>query len=433
MSNTQNKKVAIFGSTPVEELFIKRLIEEGISADSFQSISNPMIAKAANQTIDLNDISDDELIAKLREYDIIHLSTDESIISKSTLLSMNNIKYIGGNKNQFIFEEDKSKIFEIITQTDILPETEIITSLDSLHKFNQNTPHVLKFVGDNSKFSNGNISSRVKIVDKLESQEAQVFVKNSLSVSGKVLVQRRIIGDDFSSNYFVDENLNFFNLGLNVCYKHLNDNDTGPLCGGTGSYTIAGSVPFINKEEEEHILSATKEFISKINLLGGRKYIGPLNLDLIKDRKSGKIYLLEINFRRPGIHTSASLFNNLENCLFEIYANTLNGSLSQIKSKFSNKASIAVSAYPSYYPYIEPSNLQVIEFNKDQSKVKSYFGWIEIIKETEATFRLKLHSSNSVIFQYSDTNLDETRRVLYDEINRKVPELNYRTDIGKLK
>ena len=433
MEYRNNKKIAIFGSTPVEELFIRRLGNEGIKVDSFQSSQNPMIKKFANEIVDLTQISDDDLVKRLKEYEIIHLSTDESVVSKSDLLIKNQIPYIGGTRNQFRFEEDKSKIFETITENDILPKTEIVSSLDSIVHLKQNTPFVLKFVGDNGAFSNGNISSRVLFVNDLESKEAISFMKNSISKSNRVLVQEQIFGEEFSVNYFVDNNMNFFYMGSNVCYKRLKDGDEGPLCGGTGSYSIGGSAPFVNKEDLENILNTTKEFVAKLNLESEKNYTGALNLDLIKDISSKKVYLLEINCRRPGIHTSASLLGCLKTSLYEIYKHTNRGTLNSLESEFNELASIAVSAYPEYYPFTEPENLEEIEFNKSSSNVQTYFGWVEIKKETDEMMHLMLHSSNSVIFQYSGKNLDDARKIIYEEIRKKVPTLKYRKDIGDLK
>lgn len=430
MREINKAKMAIFGSTPVEELFIRRLKEEGVAVDSFQSSPNPMIRKSANDVIDLTQISESELVKRLKEYDIIHLSTDESIILNSDLLLENNISYIGGTRSQLEYESDKTKIFDAITENDILPETCVITSLDSMSKFEQDMVYVLKFVGDYTNFSDGNICTRVRPVDNIASKEAEDFIRNSLRTSGKALIQRNISGEDFSVNYFVDENLNFFNIGSNVCYKHLRESNTGPLCGGTGSYSIGGSLPFLNEKDLDQILDATKEFVNNINSKTEKKYTGPLNLDLIKERDTGKVYLLEVNCRRPGIDTSATLLGCLETSLYDIYRHTNNGTLNQLKSEFNQSASLAVSTFPSYYPYTEPSNLEIINFSKRPSDVQMYFGWIEIDNETEDEMQLRLHTSNSVVFVYSGKNLEEARKVIYEEIQNRVPTLKYRTDIG---
>lgn len=445
--NTQ-PKIALFGNVNTEEVFARRLVQEGVVVDGYLLFPNDAFAQVCRKTCilshedDLKTYVETKLPALLKQerYDVILLGPDFMANLVSPALCDANILHVGATPEQLAFETDKSKIQSVFPpDTGILPRGVVLTSSDATHlqRVLEGFPNgfVLKFVGDYSRKYSGSPVGRVRFSNETihDFKEVHKFVMDSIDVSGKCIVEEKLVGQEFSANYVIDANGNFFRLGENVCFKRRSNGNTGPICDGTGSITIANTLPFLSETDvrfvEDRVVTPFHEHISRVT---GRPLCALLNLDLMKT-DDGRIVLFEVNVREPGGHSSANILPGLLTSFFDVLYHAQHGTLHELTPEFTNEASVVVSAYPPYFPQgIEGGGLLEITVSKKiPVDIKLYTGWVDVLENTSEYRKLRLRNSPSLLFEHTNVNLAKSRERLYTVMKEIVPTaLDYRTDIG---
>jgi phosphoribosylamine-glycine ligase len=446
--NTQHK-VALFGNVNTEEVFARRLIGEGVVVDGYLLFPNDAFASFCRKVdvLSQHENLDKYLqtvlpnLLKNEGYDAILLGPDFMVGLMSQILRRENIQHVGATPAQLTFETDKSQIHEVFPpKTGILPKGVVLNSADAkyLHTTLAKFPKgfVLKFVGDYSSKYSGSPVGRVRFSGETIHgfEEVREFVENSISTSGKCIIEEKLTGQEFSSNYAVDINGNFFRLGENVCFKRRNNGNTGPICDGTGSITVANTLPFLSEADIRFVEDqVVRPFHQHVGQKSGAALCALLNLDLMKT-DDGRIVLFEVNVREPGGHSSANILSGLKTSFFDVIYHTQRGSLCELTPEFTGKASIVVSAYPSYFPegVADDNQLQETTVTKViPTDVKLYTGWVDLLEDTNEFRRLRMRNSPTLLFEYTDESLAKARKRLYAIMKDVVPkELDYRTDIG---
>ena len=255
--------------------------------------------------------------------------------------------------------------------------------------------------------------------------------------SGKVVLQKRIDGQQFSYTALVDANGGIFRLGENICYKHRYDGETGPLGDGTGSISVNNTLPGLLDTTDINYIqnSIVSPYVTYLAEQLGRNPKTFLNIDLIKD-KSGKIYLLEVNNREPGGHTAASLLGGLETPLTDALQATQEDRLAEIQPVFKQGASVVVSAYPNNFPqaFADESNRPILEIPKlkPRDKVRIYTGWVDVEEDRPDSVIARAKLSPTMLFTSHAPNLSEAANRVYRRITEIVPTgFDYRKDIGR--
>ncbi len=435
------RKVAIFGFVNADEA-LARWLRAGrtpLEIHAFSLAPNAAFEQCCDAVYRFRP-GDPELqrILKREAYDLVYVGPIPAVLAFSSELQTHAIPFVGPTAQHIKFELDKTKIFEALPEPDaILPKTAILTdsSPQSVSSALSEFPsgYVLKFNGDFSRYYDETEAGRVRLSDEtISREEVFEFVRRSIESSGSVIIQEKLIGKDFSANYLVDKNEGLFPIGENVCYKRRNDFNRGPMTDGTGSVSWGGQVPFLTARDRERIHEAVGRFVRHVNRVVGIRLTGFLNADLIKTVE-GRVYLCEVNFREPGVHTLASLYRCLNNDLFDLLLRARNGELAQLSPVFDPGVSVVVSAYPPYYPYRRPrSELTTVKVSKKVPPGISLFtGWVELLSESETWREFLLMSAPSLTFEAHETSLERSRKIVYKAMESMVPSgLLYRRDIG---
>ncbi|HLD26485.1 MAG TPA: hypothetical protein VJB63_00790 [Patescibacteria group bacterium] len=443
------RKGALVGFVNTEEIIARKIKEQNpdVQIDGYLLVPNDAFRIACDSSTMIDDTYlKHELVTDLRErnYNFVYLGPTLATYAVSGVLREGKVEHIGASVEQMRYETDKSAILDFFPfPLEIIPPTEIVTSYnpDMIKNIFQlmDNRYVLKFVGDYTQKYKGSETGRVRISNATlkDTDEALRFIKDSIDVSGKAMIQKKIDGQDFSANFLIDKNGNTLRLGENVCYKRRDNNDQGPMCDGTGSVSINNTLPFLNDGEREFIQRAIVDvFSSKIKNVTGMPYVGMVNLDLIKSN-DGKIYLLEVNCREAGGHTMANIVSGLQNSFFNALEKTQSGKLDRTQPEFKRGVSVVVSAFPRYFPQDiqEGEERQVMKVTKDiPDDIKLYTGWVDLLVQDEKTRTLRLYNSPTLLFEHHNIDLPTARRRLYEVIKQVVNgRLDYRTDIGTMK
>ncbi len=443
------RKGALIGFVNTEEIIARKIKEQNpeVQIDGYLLVPNDAFKISCDSaTMVHGEYLKNKLVTDLKErnYNFVYLGPILATYVLSGVLREGRVEHIGASVEQMRYETDKSAILDFFPfPLEIIPPTEIVTSYnpDMIKNIFQlmNNEYVLKFVGDYTQKYKGSETGRVRISNETlrDTDESLRFIRDSIDVSGKVMIQKKIEGQDFSANFLIDKNGNTLRLGENVCYKRRNDNDQGPMCDGTGSVSINNTLPFLNDREREFIQREIVDvFSSKMKNATGIPYVGMVNIDLIKSN-DGKIYLLEVNCREAGGHTMANIVSGLQNSLFNALEKTQSGKLDRSHPEFKNGVSVVVSAFPRYFPQDiqEGEERQVMKVIKDiPDDVKLYTGWVDLLDQDANTRTIKLYNSPTLLFEHHNRDLSTARRRLYEVIKKVVNgRLDYRSDIGTMK
>lgn len=438
-------KVALFGNVNTEEIVAKRLVNEGVIVDGYLLFPNDAFAKVCRKSVILSEKDENyrnnTLLQDLRRehYDVIMLGPDFTVGLASEILRQGKIPHIGATPSQLLFETDKSLVTDAIGKN-VMPRRLILTAADQetlkhmVSEFDHG--YVLKFVGDYTKKYPGSPVGRVRLSGETINgfDEVYSFIANSIEVSGKCIVEEKLVGREFSSNYAVDQHGALFRLGENICYKRRNNDNMGPMCDGTGSVSINNTLPFLTEEDisfvEKCILTP---FLSSVKLATGYPVTTIINLDLMK-MDDGCIMLLEVNCREAGGHTMANILSGLDTPLIEILKGIQEGTLHSLTPTFKKGASLVVSAYPPYFPFgTSDEKLIVCDVAiRLPDDVSLFTGWVDVLEETAEYRRLRIRNSPALLFEHRNDSMVKARKHLYDVMSTTVPQpLEFRTDIGE--
>lgn len=439
-------RIALFGNVNTEEILARHLKEEGnMMVDGYLSFPNQAFAESCDEALVMDKaFIENQLIASLRSkiYRVVHLGPIFSSYFFSKQLKDAGIPHIGATPEQLNYEVDKSAVRDLFPpETGILPRSVVLTDYDRanieriLEDFGGE--YVLKFVGEYGKKYSGSETGRVRFsgetVNGLE--ETLQFIRDSIEISGKAIIEEKVKGQEFSANYVVDKNGGIFRMGENICYKRRKNGNTGPISDGTGSVNIDSSLPFLTAEDISFVEDRmVRPFTEKVVERTGVPLTAQLNLDLMK-AVDGRIVLFEVNCREAGGHTMSSVLPGLVTPLSQVLTMAQEGKLDSLKPEFRKGASVSISAYPRYFPQGVSSDedLQVMDVTRQiPDDVKLYTGWVDVLQSDARSRTLRLRNSPSLLFQHFAPDVVAARSRILEVIEDVVGgELDYRTDIGK--
>jgi phosphoribosylamine-glycine ligase len=149
-------------------------------------------------------------------------------------------------------------------------------------------------------------------------QEANEIITQIFKTHDKIVIEDKIIGDEFSA-------ISFFHAGRVLHFpivrdfKRLNDNNQGPNTGGMGTITYSGGgMPFLTHQDIEEVYTINTLIAEKIGFNSGFLYGS-----FIKSHNTtndSKLYLIEYN-ARLGDSEACNLMHLLNYSLVDIINN----------------------------------------------------------------------------------------------------------------
>lgn len=447
-------RVGIIGFVNTEEVLADTIRQQtpDVIIDGYEVIPNEAFGRAVDNRYKLYGVNEAGefgfhnlgLLKQIPDlgYAAVNLGPIPAVFITGETLDNEDINYIGPRRNELSFELDKTRIVDIFASNpNVLPPTKVLetadmeqvdTAIDEL-----GGKVVLKFVGEYSKYYQDSETRRVRMLKEFGSKdELAEFISNSVDASGKIVIQKFIDGQQFSMTCLVDGNEGIFSLGENICYKHRLDGEEGPLCDGTGAFSVNNTLPWLLTSEDNAYIQdeMVRPYTEHLNEELDRAPRTFLNLDLIK-AYDGRIYLLEVNNREAGGHTMANLLNGLKTPLIDALQATRAGRLRELIPEYKQGASIVVSAYPENFPYPFVSDdarpTITIPKLKPTDDVRVYTGWVDVLSETEDEVIVKAQLSPTMLFANHAPTVSQARENIYRRIGQIVSTgFAYRTDIG---
>ncbi len=429
------KKCLLLGNGG-REAVIAEYISKGYSLYSILPYENPSIIEAVENSEGkyiLGSPFDKELVKSLIQEEGIEVC----IVSSDNLLQDGlidlakslGLQVFGPTSNGAKIEWSKTYALEIVEKLapEFIIKNKKIKNIEELNDIiNQytNENFVIKPEG-----LTGGKGVKVGGIHFKTKEEGYNYAKECLDESGRVIIQDKIEGSEFTLMCLTDGK-NVVPMPITFDYPYRYEEDKGPGTGGMGCMSYPnGLLPFLTKEDVEkcaELMKKTIEYLNKDSL----EFTGVLYGGFFKTNDGIKFIEFNARFGDP---EAINVLNALETPFVEVVENIINGNLSKENCKFSEDYTFTV--YVVSKDYAVRANKEATIFEMDTKKitdmgVKVYFANAKEIEKNKYT-----SVSNSRLFAISlkGKDFEEIRKKVYLAIEENVDKiLDYRTDIGKI-
>ena len=263
----------------------------------------------------------------------------------------------------------------------------------------------------------------------LTKQEGYVYAKECLEASGKVIVQDKVKGSEFTVMVLTDGK-NIVPLPITFDYPYRYEEDKGPGTGGMGCMSFSnGLLPFLNQEDVDKCAELIQKTINYVNK-DSKEFTGVLYGGFFKTEQGIKFIEFNARFGDP---EAMNVLNSLETPFTDVVEHIFNEDLSKENCKFKKTNTFLV--YIVSKDYAVKKNNDPVIFNLDKEAirnkgVKIYFANAKEIDKNKYT-----SVSNSRLFALiaEGQDLDNLKEKVYTVINEEVDKvLDYRKDIGSI-
>ena len=177
-----------------------------------------------------------------------------------------------------------------------------------------------------------------------DNEEAKAYAEELIRKDGRVLVEERTDGVEFTFQVFSDGK-RVLPMPLAQDYPHAYENDEGPITGGMGSYSCSNHLlPFVTTEDYERAFETLEATIRAMRK-NGTPYRGILYGQFMLSKEGPVIIEYNARFGDP---EAINVLPLLKTPLPEIAAGIVDGSLK--KAEFEEKATVVKYLAPKGYP-----------------------------------------------------------------------------------
>lgn len=189
--------------------------------------------------------------------------------------------------------------------------------------------------------------------------EALGFCQEILNKKQTVLIEEKLIGQEFSFMCFADGKT-LIPMPLVQDHKRAYNDDKGPNTGGMGSYSDTNhGLPFLTPKEVQEALAINHDVFRALSIECKEQYIGILYGSFIATKNG--IYVIEFN-ARFGDPEALNVLSILESDFVALCQAMVQGELTEDKVRFSQKATVCKYTVPEGYPDAPKKNF-VVDFS----------------------------------------------------------------------
>ena len=204
-------------------------------------------------------------------------------------------------------------------------------------------------------------------------EEGIAFAKASIEKFGRVVVEEKFVGVEFSLLSFCD-GPHVVDMPVVQDHKRAYEGDTGPNTGGMGTYSDANhSLPFLTAEDVAAAHDITVQVAQALREECGADYKGILYGGFMAVKDGVRLIEYNARFGDPEVMNILPL---LKTDFVTVCESIIAGTLDQIKVEFENKATVVKYVCPEGYPNASVKNVK-IEIGGIPESVKMYFGSVD--------------------------------------------------------
>lgn len=415
-------KVLIIGGGAREDAVCRKLAHEGAEIYSALPNLNPSILSVSKDKLIVRE-TDSKSIASYAEeknVDLVFVGPDPALATDlvDTLLDRG-VRVASPTRRAAEIETSKAFMRDLVEKHSIAGQIEhrLFSSVSDLPSYiSELKDYAVKPLG-----LTGGKGVKVKGDHFSTDSEGIRIAEEIIRKDGSVLIERKVVGEEFSLQAFADgKKLSFMPVAQD--YKRAFDGDIGPNTGGMGSITdMDHGLPFIS----EGTVSKSKDIMNNIlNAMRSenREFHGILYGQFMETADGPKIIEINSRFADPeGINALFLMEDPLLDTLFQISEGTLSGNC-----RFSRKATVLKYVVPPGYGS-EPETVELHidpEIGRTGSEVfyASVSGTLTDVRTTKSRALAVISSAENI----PDAS-DKTDKAIQKISGR----FHFRKDIGK--
>ena len=260
-------------------------------------------------------------------------------------------------------------------------------------------------------------------------QEGIDYAKECLAGSGKVIIQDKVKGSEFTVMVLTDGK-NVVPLPITFDYPYRYDEDKGPGTGGMGCMSFSnGLLPFLNQEDVDKCVDLIQKTINYVNK-DSKEFTGVLYGGFFKTEQGIKFIEFNARFGDP---EAMNVLNSLETPFTEVMEHIFNEDLSQENCVFNKTNTFLV--YIVSKDYAVKKNNDPVIFKLDKTAIRDNGVKIYFANAKEIGKNMYTSVSNSRLFALVSQGEDfnNLKNKVYNVIDAQVDKiLDYRKDIGSI-
>jgi len=404
--------VLLIGSGGREDA-IARKVRETDNLYSVVSNENPSIIELSRNVIKYTKNTQEIIdFARKNRIDISFIGPDDilntDLVDK---LLENHIPVASPGQKAAMIETSKEYMRDLMRRHKIKGDIEntLISDKETLKAFftSNDTEYAIKPIG-----LTGGKGVKVMGLQLSNVPEAISYASEIIDRDGKVLLERREIGEEFSIQAFTDGKTVVF-MPVVQDYKRLYEDDLGPNTGGMGSISDKNfilpflSIDVVNEARKilNHIVTAMRE--------DGNPFKGVIYGQFMNTDHGVKVIEINSRFADPeGINVLTLLKSNIVDIFLDIYSGTLKNNV-----KFMNKATVLKYVVPPGYG-IKPVETELtikdrIETDNFKVYYSSVSGTLNRVTTTKSR-ALALIGIGDTIYEASDIVEENLKNITGD-------------------
>jgi len=248
-----------------------------------------------------------------------------------------------------------------------------------------------------------------------------VFAKQCIEKFGRVVIEEKLIGEEFSLMCFCD-GINIAPMPAIQDHKRAYNGDTGPNTGGMGTYSDADhKLPFITEEDIDEAIEITEKTTQALFKETGAEFKGIMYGGFIATKNGTKLIEYNARFGDPEAMNALPI---LETDFIEICEGIINGTLNQTDVKFAKKATVCKYVVPEGYPE-NPVKGEKIEIGKIPEDVKMYYASVDQKEDG-----IYMSSSRALAFVGIADTISDAEKMASSALSSISGKIFFRDDIG---
>ncbi len=260
-------------------------------------------------------------------------------------------------------------------------------------------------------------------------EEGFEYAKSCLEVSGKVIIQDKVEGSEFTVMALTDgENIVVTPITFDYPYRY--ENDKGPGTGGMGCMSFNnGLLPFLEQSDVDKCADLIKRTIQYVNK-DSLEFTGVIYGGFFKCKDGIKFIEFNARFGDP---EAINVLNALETPFTDVLNHVVNKTLSKENCKFTNNCTFTVYVVSKEYAVTSSKEPCIFTLNKDEIVSKGLKVYFANAKHIEGNTYTSVSTSRLFAIATSGKDLEDIKQKVYKAMDGNVDtKLDYRKDIGNI-
>jgi phosphoribosylamine--glycine ligase len=424
--NFENMKIMVLGSGAREHAICMAFANSSHKPEivNFGAHINPGINEMATK-VEVGDAMDTEAVRNFtarEKPDMVFLGPDDPIgAGMANVIRELGIPCIGPTKSLARLESSKSFTRELIKKYDIPGNPLYKTFFDEegMEEFAEQCGEiVVKYDG-----LKGGKGVHVQGDHFATIQDGLKYASECLKEAGKVVIEEKLVGQEFSLMFFVDGK-SLIPMPIVQDNKRAFAGDTGPNTGGMGTVSDADqSLPFLTEADIATAKEITMKTIGALQAQCDEVYKGIVFGGFMATAKG--VRLIEYN-ARFGDPESLNVLPLLATDFYDICDAMWHGTLHALEVEFLEQATVCKYIVPEGYPENPAKNVPVeLDISKIPENVTPFFGSIELKNN-----QLSLLGSRAIAFTAVADTMAEAQYLAEEATKSISGPVFHREDIG---